>query len=639
MAIDDLRRRIFQKDENFSKRYQEPQLAKHKEKPPVSWHEPEQAPPDVEEGMAKERKTTRRIIWWGLGGGLAVIIGFAIFLLLPGGFHIGADSQKAVSLQVEGGEEVTAGKKVTWKVRYKNENQIALDDVTITFEYPETAQPLVGDFSREGLKREKRDLGSIAPGTQGEETFSAIVFGAKDAQLSGRAILEYRPHDSSARFLKETSYTSRVTATLLGATFEVPENLQAGQEVDIPLRITSNAESVYKDVSVIVQYPEAFEFQSAEPVPARGNDIWHLGDVTTNGEYRIVLHGKIKQSDGPQTFRADIGQYDNGENSLAAFFTSATQSFSVTQSLLSLAFTTDSGEVSSGVIQAGQTLMVTVNWANNLPVAVRNVNIEVSVKGDVLDLRTLQSSNGEAQVNSNTLKWLAARIPSLTVVDPGESGKFSFKVATVKNIPQTTSSDKNFTVTVSGSITTPDGVAGYSGVDISGRTSKEYKVASRVVYAQKGYYYDTRIPNTGPLPPRVGQETTYTIVWSLLNTVNDIKDVEVSATIPSYLRWTGAVMPADTSLKFNESTRELVWRPGTIAAGTGFLQPAREVSFQVGLTPALPQVKKQPELISAAIMKARDAFTDTLFTQNARAINTSIPDDAQVKQSGASVVE
>ncbi|MEK7576794.1 MAG: hypothetical protein AAB482_03835 [Patescibacteria group bacterium] len=635
MAIDDLRRRIFQKEEDFSKRYDKSPLQKHKEQSQVSWSDEKKniTPPSPQ--MQQEQKNSHRIILWGLVGGLFVIVGLVVFFLLPGGFTVGNDTLKHINFRVEGGEKVSAGKSVTWKVLYKNDNQTSLENATITFEFPETSQPLVGEFSKTGLKREKRELGTLAPNVQGEEIFSAIVFGAKDSVLKGKTYLEYRPESTSARLSKNTEYESKVTESLLGIAIEMPENLQKGQETDIKFHVTSNAEIVFKGLSLQVAYPEGFDFISTNPSAARANNIWLIGDIAPNSEYVVTVRGKVKQVVGPQTFYVDVGLYDRIENKFGAVFASASDSFDVPESLLALSFSSKDGEIAPGIIQLGKLLRVSVDWKNNLPVVVHNVNIEVAVDGSVLDLTTLQSKGGEVQINSNTLKWLAARIPALSSVDPGESGQFSFDVQLKKEVPIKTGADKNFLVYISGRISGPEGALGYEGVDISGKSEKEYKVASRVVFTQKGYFNDSRIKNSGPLPPRVGEETTYTVVWSLLNTINDIDGVEVRATVPSYIRWANVIMPQDPALSFNESTRELVWRPDKISAGTGFVRPAREVAFQVGLTPSLSQVGDSPELISAATMNARDIFTGVTFQPiKVGLVASNVPDDPLAQRLG-----
>ncbi|MFH1222839.1 MAG: hypothetical protein V1647_00675, partial [Pseudomonadota bacterium] len=43
------------------------------------------------------------------------------------------------------------------------------------------------------------------------------------------------------------------------------------------------------------------------------------------------------------------------------------------------------------------------------------------------------------------------------------------------------------------------------------------KVSSKMELVQKGYYQDEVFGNSGPVPPRVGEPTTYTIMWYVKN--------------------------------------------------------------------------------------------------------------------------
>ena len=87
-------------------------------------------------------------------------------------------------------------------------------------------------------------------------------------------------------------------------------------------------------------------------------------------------------------------------------------------------------------------------------------------------------------------------------------------------------------------------------------------------------------------------------------------------------------VPKDSTLSFNESTRELIWKPDRVSGGSGFSSPPLEVAFQVGLTPSLSQADSSSELISVAQMTARDVFTGVKFLPlKAGIIKSDVPDD------------
>lgn len=636
MPIDDLRKRLFRKNQDFSRRSMPSQLPKHDIHPPTSWEDtrtPHDIPILASRPTISWGRIVMRIFWIGI---VVLVIGGGVYIWQSGILGIGIE--RNVSLEVMGGEEILAGRKVTWKVTYKNNNTKPLSDAALTFEFPEGAEPLSGEVSRNRL-RERRELGTIQPQVSREEEFSAIVFGSEDAHLSGRAILEYRPEGSSARFTNDVDFSSVIKGTLLAVTFDIPKGLQAGQEADVKIKVVSSAENAFNNLWVGVEYPDAFEFVSASPKPERGQNAWLIGTLPAGGEYEVKLHGRIKKSENEETFHARIGVYDRIDDTWVVFNT-ATEMFSVSSSLLGVVIDVQEGEKEPGVVELGSRLTLTVTWRNTLPVAVHNVEIGAELDGTLLDLRTLESDFGEYDAGTHMVRWTPGRVPQLSVLEPGASGKLSFSVQLAKDASPKVLTDKNFSVRVRARITTSEIPPGYEGVDVSGKDEREWKIASNLAFTQKAYFNDSRIKNTGPLPPRVGQETTYLVVWSIVNPLNDMSEGEVRATMPSYITWKNIILPADASLTYQPTTGELVWKIGTIPAGTGYTRPVREVAFQIGLTPSLPQVHTEPRLVSKAILNATDTFTKMRITRESAEINTALKYDTQTwKIGGGSVTE
>ncbi|MEK7066129.1 MAG: hypothetical protein AAB965_00985, partial [Patescibacteria group bacterium] len=67
---------------------------------------------------------------------------------------------------------------------------------------------------------------------------------------------------------------------------------------------------------------------------------------------------------------------------------------------------------------------------------------------------------------------------------------------------------------------------------------------------------------------------------------------------------------------------QIVWKAGDIPAGSGIVDQAREVSFQVSFTPSVSQIAKKPNLLSEATITGEDTFTgkDTGGTKKASTI-------------------
>jgi len=169
------------------------------------------------------------------------------------------------------------------------------------------------------------------------------------------------------------------------------------------------------------------------------------------------------------------------------------------------------------------------------------------------------------------------------------------------------------------------------------------KVNSQVVLRAKGYYNETtaNITNSGPIPPKVNQATTYTIHWQITNTSNDLENVRVTAILPEGIEWRNVytTLNKDTKLEYNERTKQIVWSMNKIPAATGFLIPAYELVFQIALRPSITQVGTSPVLIDESILEGKDTFTGEMLEVFSPAIATDLPDDLTISAKLGEVVE
>lgn len=141
------------------------------------------------------------------------------------------------------------------------------------------------------------------------------------------------------------------------------------------------------------------------------------------------------------------------------------------------------------------------------------------------------------------------------------------------------------------------------------------------------------------MPPKVEQETTYTIVWSVKNLSSAVSNALIRTTLPPHTRFTGAVSPVTPGLTYNDITHDIIWNIGTIPAGAGYEIPAKEVAFQVAIFPSLSHVGQAAELLPVTIFTGVDTFTGMKIEEAARAITTRLTSDPNFTSSQAMVEE
>jgi hypothetical protein len=125
----------------------------------------------------------------------------------------------------------------------------------------------------------------------------------------------------------------------------------------------------------------------------------------------------------------------------------------------------------------------------------------------------------------------------------------------------------------------------------------------------------------------VEQETTYTVIWNIINTSNNLANGEIRGTLPPYVAWAGSVSPNKENVMFDRTTNQVVWRPGDIPAGVGVGKPPREVAFQIILTPSITQTQNIPKIMTNILFTATDVFTGEVINVSHTDLTTGLSTD------------
>lgn len=572
---------------------------------------PQTFPPET----VKQEKTMRlrtTFLWAFFIAIVLFVIAGGLFFFLAGGGIIGG---RDVEFSLRGPSQAASGSEVAWQIMIRNDNAQAIEGAEVVATFPDG-------------ERVRERIGKIEAGKEETLDVRRVVFGAADEEITLKAVLEYRPEGSSAFFAKEETISLRITSSLIGIGFEAPREVRADQSSTLVYKVISDADAVIRDLSFGIEYPADFVFENAVPAPVDGTTRWRLGDLTPHEERVITIQGAFKQGITPQkTFRTQVGIF-NQEDETWRLIAKDSSAVEVKSSLLAIAPAIQTQK--SGVAFLDEQLVITLSWKNNLPVAVENVVIEAVPESEAFEKGSLRANDATYDEARNVIRWDASKRPDLSVIAPGEEGRASFSLRIAKTLSVRTLEDRNFVARVTGRIYADTVPEGYAREDLTNTAFAEVKVASELTLSQQGYFFHPALAGSGPLPPEVGQETVYTIVWSLKNISNALEEVTVKAFLPSYARWKGIVSPGNASVSYTESRSEITWRAGSVAAGTGFSRPAQAVAFQVGFIPTSFHKEGDAELISRAEAQGSDIFVGIFLSSTARAITSSIPDDVKL---------
>jgi uncharacterized repeat protein (TIGR01451 family) len=565
-------------------------------------------------------------IYWGIG------IISALLILGGAGFfgYTFLKRQSAVSLEITGPISVASAERVSFDVLYQNNSFSETQNNVLTVTMPDSFQIEAEPGMTVTGRRVEVKLDNVAASTGGKVTVMGKFFGGKGDKQNIEAVLRYSPKSSSSQFESKASHEVILATSPLLFEVSAPSEVASGQELDYVIEYENKSPETFRNVRVVAVYPDGFQYLSATVPPTSNDHEWFLPELKPSQNGKIVIHGVLSgEKDSTKIFKATIGMLQ-GDNTLFAYNTVEKKTQIVGSPLTISQKVNESIEA---VVNPGDTLNYVVNYKNTSAVGMRDVVIAVSIDTRLLDISKLKLEQGSYDDKSKKIIWRASDIPELGLLAPGKGGGVSFSIPVAKDMKIEPSEAKNLTIRSMATIDSPDVKTVLQGNKIIGSNLLLVKVGALVALSTTPYFGETAFPNTGPLPPVVGTETTYTLKTKVESTSNDLTQTKVVFVIPSGVVYKEKSSPGDETVKFNSRTNELIWEIGT-------LSPRKEkvLEFQVGVTPNDSQVGQDIELVKKTVFSAKDSFTKKdITTERGSVMNNLNQDNTVANQSGAVV--
>ncbi|MDP3962875.1 MAG: hypothetical protein Q8Q39_00030 [bacterium] len=529
-----------------------------------------------------------------------------------------------VALQIIAPQDITSGDEVAFEVKWHNGTRVPLHDAKIFFRYPDGAIPL----ERPEQLIETVTVGTIAPSAEGSRIFKGYVVGAKSSIVRASAELAYKSA-GIAEFRKVAETSVRIADASFFLDFVVPQRAVSGERIVYFLRYENLAVHPFGDVRVRVRYPDGFAYGGAEPAATEGSDTWDLGEVAQGGKGLITISGFLEGMEGDtKRVKAEIGFMRAGQ-----FFPYTESSFDtiVAPPPLAIQLELDSG---SDVANLGQTLNARLRFKNNTQAPIKEVVVRAVLEGNMFIPRSVSAERGYFDSTRNMLIWTPANVKQLAFLDPGIEQTLTFRLTLRDDFPITEPGDTNFTARIVGTVESIHVPPDLALNKITSSDTLQVKLQTEMDFSAWGRYYDdsSGIVNSGPIPPRVNQETKFTMHWRIAVPANDLENFEVRATLPTGVYPTGEVVTRYTDARptFNVTTGEVVWFISRVPANTGILYPAYEAIFQVGMVPSVTQIGQGVELMRESRVGAADLFTGNAISAQAPPVRS----DQVFEQSG-----
>ncbi len=548
-----------------------------------------------------------------LGRFTLVLAGVALILAGLGVWFWQKNTYSTENLKLEllAPSSATMGEEIAYTIRYKNNGDARLENVMLIFEYPSGSLPSQG--TEERLTQSIED---IYPGQEQNISFKARLFGKEGELKEAKVLMQYTPKNLNAKFESDTSVTTSISQVPLSFELDVPSRTESSQSLTFDLNYFSNSEYPLSDLRIKMEYPEGFEFQSALPAPI-GENEWKVGLLNKASGGRISIKGTLHgESQEVKIFRATLGSWKEGKFTV---FKEATKGIEIANLKLLISQTVNGSPSYSAF--PGDALHYVISFKNVDEKSLENLFLIVNLEGRPFDLSSVKAEQGKFKEGDTSIIWEAKDVSKLRFLGKGEEGKVEFWVNVKESWEQFSSQDENFTLR--------------NKVILSDtREEFELKVNSRLAVEQSSHYQDEVFGNAGPLPPQVATQTTYTIIWQVKNVYNDAENVTVRATLPQEVSLTGKIFPDNAPLTLDSASREIVWKVGDVAAGTGTFDPVVSIAFQVALLPVSSQRGNAANIMGEVRVQGSDAFSEQTLAGASNPLTTNLPNDSSAQGKG-----
>jgi hypothetical protein len=525
-------------------------------------------------------------------------------------------SKEILKLEIEKPDEAEAFEQIEYLVKYKNNGNIRLEEPKLVFEFPKYS------ILEEDSERKEIILEDIYPGQEKILKFKARLLGREGETKIAKAYLSFRPKNLKAKYEVSTSKSTKIIKVPLNFNLDLPSKIESGKDLTINLNYFSNIDYPLFDLRCFIEYPLDFEFERSKPEALEKTE-WEIPLLNKGEGGRIEIFGKIRGSVGEQKiFKTKIGLWKEEEFVLLKEVVKGLEIISP-----SLYLSQQINGNPQYIANPGDLLHYEIFFRNVGKEALTNLVLMVTLEGKAFDFSTIKAPLGEFKLGDNSILFDGEKVAKLQFLDSLEEGKVEFWIKLKKEWPFLSQKDKNPLLK--------------SRIYLS-EVREEFltKINSKLEIFQKGYFNDKLLAemafgNLGPIPPKVRETTTYTILWEIKNYYNDLKNVKVRAILPDGINLTGKIYPEQEAAKFSAyelESKEIIWQIGDLSAGSGVIDKGKSLSFQIALTPKEEQKGQILTLIKETKIFGEDTWTGQILEAFATSTDTTLPDDETISR-------
>jgi hypothetical protein len=568
-----------------------------------------------------------------------LLFSFVFFLVCAGIFAfmmyrgLNVVSSDNVVITFLGPVQIAAGDELDTDIVVTNQNSSPIENATINIEYPDgtkSTQDATADQLHSSIS-----VGEIAAHAYVQKTAKAIIFGELNAIQHIKVSVTYTLTNSSAVYNKDKVYDVAIISTPISLTLDSQSQVSTGDQTSIVATIVSNSHVPLSNLIVRADYPFGYTFNGSDPAPVQStNNVWSLSSLKPGEKKQITIRGVLQGEQNDQrAVRLNVGVRDEANpNAIAVRYTTQSTLFTLQKPPLAVAITLNGSSDATQQVDQGQTVSGSIAVTNNSSDTIHAISLSGVISGEIFDSQSFRADQGVYRSDIKSVTWDSTKDADLQSLAPGQQAQVNFTLATTRNA--TKNSSVTIKVAAQGSLI----ASGQQARSLSGSAQSVLTVGTQAAVIPQTLYGIGPFKNRGSIPPKINKKTTYTILLSVTDSINDIAGAEVHATLPTFVTWLGVTSPNSESVSWNSDKNEVVWHVGNVPAQTGITKSSRQVYIQVELNPTIEQLGAEPQLMQQIYLTATDSFTGKPITSGTKYVTTRLSSESKYNQDDATPI-
>ncbi|MBI2065445.1 MAG: hypothetical protein HYT68_00005 [Candidatus Zambryskibacteria bacterium] len=540
-------------------------------------------------------------------------------------------SSRNVDINILGPTVMSAGEKLELGVSISNTNNADLEFANLSIQYPPGSRN--PNNTAESLTYTKDDLGVIKAGTEAIRDIRMVLLGSTGEIKEIKFSVEYKVKGSNATFYKDKIFEVTIGDAPITLTVNSPSSVTSGNSFTTVVSISLNSLEVLKDVVLKAEYPYGYSVLESTPEAVADDNIWLLGDLSPGDRKTISIRGRlVGENEEERTFRFYVGVSDQSTTSsnLKITLVSLLNTVVIDRPSIGLNINLNGDNVSTYMTPPTRPVSTSIKFQNNMSDKLLNPRLEVNFSGLALDKSSVRAGgNGLYDSGSSKVVWSLLNPLGNPELSPGQSGQVTLSFA---SLPAVSLLEGTNDIVLNISLTgVPVGAVGQGSVTVT--ETRTVRISSQVNFTSKILRSLGSFANHGPIPPKVGEGTTYTIVFSIVNNQNRINDAKVTAKLGSEVTWASSISSiGNENIVYDSASNSISWDIGDLPSSTETSSVTKELSFQVSLIPILGQIGTAPTLVHSILLSGRDTVTGNTINISNPTLTTRFSTDPSFVQ-------